>query len=72
VYLYDSGTHRAAALHIRTNRGSRSFGNPTVTSLRGPAGATALVFTLFLRSSLAHSGEAGELVYYRDLLGRKT
>jgi hypothetical protein len=67
VYLYDPRTHRAAALHIRTSRGSSSFGNPTVTSLRGPAGVTALVFTLFLRSSLAHSGEAGELVYYRDL-----
>jgi hypothetical protein len=72
VYLYDFGTHRAAALHIQTSRGSRSFGNPTVTSLRGPAGAKALVFTLFLRSSLAHTGEAGELVYYRDLSGRKT
>jgi hypothetical protein len=71
VYLYDLRTHRAALLHIRTSRGSASFGNPTVTSLRGPSGATALVFTLFLRSSLARSGEAGELVYYRDLLGRK-
>lgn len=65
AYLYDQRTHLAAALNIRTNQGSRSFGNPTVTSLRGPSGATALVFTVFLRSSLAHSGEAGELVYYR-------
>ncbi len=65
VYLYDQRTHVAAALHIRTNQGSRSSGNPTVTSLRGPSGAAALVITLFLRSSLAHSGEAGELVYYR-------
>jgi len=65
VYLYDQRTHLAAALHIRTNQGSRSFGNPTATSLRGPSGATTLVFTLFLRSSLAHIGEAGELVYYR-------
>jgi hypothetical protein len=65
VYLYDQKTRVATALHIRTNRGSRSFGNPTVTSLRLPSGATALVFTLFLRSALAHSGEAGELVFYR-------
>jgi hypothetical protein len=71
VYLYDQRAHLAVALHIRTSQDSRSFGNPTVTSLRGPSGAPALVFTLFLRSSLAHSGEAGELVYYRDVLGSK-
>jgi hypothetical protein len=70
VYLYDARTRRAAALNIQTDQGSRSFGNPTVTSLRGPSGATALVFTLFLRSSLAHRGEAGELVYYRTYRGK--
>ena len=63
VYLYDQRTHVATPLHIRTNQGSRSFGNPTVTSLRGPSGATALVFTLFLPIP-APNGEAGELVYY--------
>ncbi len=64
VYLYDQRTRVAAALHIRTSQGSGSFGNPTVTSLRGPSGATALVFTLFLPVSPRHTGEAGELVYY--------
>lgn len=65
IYLYDERTHRAVPLHIRTNQGSQSFGNPTVTNLRTPSGAMALVFTLFLPQSFAASGEAGELIYYR-------
>jgi hypothetical protein len=65
VYLYDERTRRAVPLQIRTNQGSRSFGNPTVTSLREPSGAMALVFTLFLREQFAASGETGELIYYR-------
>jgi hypothetical protein len=71
VYLYDRRTHRATALHIRTSRGSRSFGNPTVTGLRGPSGTAALVFTLFLPISPAPNGEAGELVYYRTVVRGK-
>jgi hypothetical protein len=71
VYLYDQRTHVATALHIRTNHGSRSFGNPTVTSLRGPSGATALVFTLFLPIP-APNGEAGELVYYHAYSASKS
>jgi hypothetical protein len=65
IYLYNQRTHRASAMHIRTDQHSHSFGNPTVTDLRGPSGAPALVFTLFLPSSPAHGGEAGELVYFR-------
>jgi hypothetical protein len=65
IYLYDERAHRAVPLHIRTNKGSQSFGNPTVTNLRGPSGAMALVFTLFLPQSFAASGETGELIYYR-------
>jgi len=65
VYLYNERTRRAVRLDIRTNQGSHSFGNPTITNLRTPSGATALVVTLFLRQSLAASGESGELIYYR-------
>jgi len=71
VYLYDQRTHIATPLHIRTHQGSRSFGNPTVTSLRGPSGATALVFTLFLPVP-APNGEAGELVYYHTYSAGKS
>ena len=70
VYLYDESTHDAAALHIRTDQGSGSFGNPTVTNLRGPSGRSVLVVTLFLRQSLARSSEAGELVYFRAYSAR--
>jgi hypothetical protein len=72
VYLYDQTTHVATALRIRTSQGSRSFGNPTVTSLPGPSGATALVFTLFLRTPFAQGGEAGELVYYHTYRASKS
>ena len=72
VYLYDQSKHVATALRIRTSHGSRSFGNPTVTSLREPSGATALVFTLFLRTPFAQGGEAGELVYYRTYSPNKS
>jgi hypothetical protein len=65
IYLYNERTRRAVPLHIRTNQGSQSFGNPTVTNVRAPSGAMALVFTLYLRQSFAASGEAGELIYYR-------
>jgi hypothetical protein len=71
VYLYDQRTYVATALHIRTSQGSRSFGNPTVTSLRGPSGATVLAFTLFLPIP-APNGEAGELVYYHTYSAGKS
>ncbi len=65
VYMYEENTRQATALSIRTDHGSRSFGNPTVTKLRGPSGVPVLVVTFFVRQSLARGGEAGELVYYR-------
>jgi acid phosphatase type 7 len=66
VYLYDQSTKRATPLRVRTHKGSKSFANPTVTSLRAPSGAPALVFTLFLPLTGAAHGEAGELIYYRE------
>jgi hypothetical protein len=71
VYLYDHRTHVATPLHIRTSHGSHSFGNPTVTSLRAPSGATALAFTLFLPTP-APDGEAGELIYYHTYRASKS
>jgi len=66
IYLYDPSAKRATPLHVRTHKGSRSFANPTVTSLRAPSGASALVVTLFLPLTGAAHGEAGELIYYRE------
>lgn len=65
IYLYNQRTRHAVLLHMHTNQGSGSFGNPTITNLRTPSGAMALVVTLFLPQSLAPSEEAGELIYYR-------
>ncbi|HEX8860227.1 MAG TPA: metallophosphoesterase [Actinomycetes bacterium] len=72
IYLYDPASRRATPLHVRTHKGSKSFANPTVTSLRAPSGASALVVTLFLPLSGAASGEAGELIYYREYGARPT
>jgi len=66
IYLYDLATKRATPAHVKTHKGSKSFANPSVTSLRAPSGAPALVVTLFLPLSGAAPGEAGELVYYRE------
>jgi acid phosphatase type 7 len=69
IYMYDLATKRATPLHVKTHKGSKGFANPSVTSLRAPSGAPALVVTLFLPLSGAAPGEAGELVYYREYSG---
>ena len=66
VYLYDPARRTAQVLDIKTGKGSGAFANPTVTQLRGPSGAPAVVVTLFLPDSAAAAGEAGELVYYKE------
>jgi hypothetical protein len=66
VYLYQPGERAAQVLNVKTERGSGAFANPTVTLLRGPSGASALVVTMFLPHSAAASGEAGELIYYKE------
>jgi hypothetical protein len=67
LFLYDSARGTARPLRVRTHRGSRSFGNPTITALTAPSGASALVMTLFLFPEGAARGEGGQLVYFREL-----
>lgn len=67
VFRYDPATKRAWPLGIRTHGGSTAFANPTVTALRSPQGVSALVVTLFVFSEGAADGEAGPLIYYREL-----
>lgn len=62
-FLWTGGT--ATQLSIRTHRGSQAFANPTFTPLPLPNGEPGVVVTQFVPSSVAASGEAGELVYYR-------
>ncbi len=65
TFVYDYQTGNADQTTIRTDGGSTAFANPTVSALRAPNGAPALVFTLFVPSEGAAPGESGELVYYK-------
>jgi hypothetical protein len=57
----------ARPLRIRTHGGSTAFANPAVTLLRSPAGAPAVCASMFLFAEGAAAGEAGQLVYYREI-----
>jgi hypothetical protein len=65
TFVHDYQTGNADQTTIRTDGGSTAFANPTVSALRAPNGAPALVFTLFIPSEGAAPGESGELVYYQ-------
>lgn len=67
VFRYDRAAGRAWPLAVRTHGGSTAFANPTVTVLRAPTGRKALLTTLFVFSEGAAPGEAGPLLYYREL-----
>lgn len=67
TYLYDWSTRRATPLAIRTHGGSTAFANPSATVLTAPSGRPAVLTTLFIPLQGAAKGEAGELVYYREL-----
>jgi hypothetical protein len=67
IYLRNGDTGSAEYLPITSHGGSTAFANPTVTMLTSPAGRPAIVATLFLPSEGAAPGEAGELIYYREL-----
>jgi hypothetical protein len=69
VYLGDLRTRRIRRLDISTPHGSESFGNPTVTVLRSPAGAVTIVATYFVFSEHGAAGERGELVFSEPLAG---
>jgi hypothetical protein len=66
VYLHKPANRQARVLNVKTRNGSRAFANPTITLLRAPSGAPAVVVTLFLPDGGAGPGEAGELVYYKE------
>ena len=65
IYLYDGRTARR--LDIRTDAGSTAFANPSVSLVRAPSGARAVVVSLFLPQEGAIGGESGQLVYYREI-----
>ncbi len=68
-YLYDRRLNTINVLHLRTSKGSKSFGNPTYTELTLPDGRRGFVTTEFIFRE-ASNGESGELIYYRAFPGQ--
>ena len=67
LYLLNRRTGTAAYLPVVTHGGSSAFANPTVTAITSPRGRPAIVATLFVPFEGAAPGEAGQLVYYREI-----
>ena len=64
VYLHDG--RMARRMDIRTHAGSTAFANPTISRVRAPSGADAIVVTVFIPQEGARGGESGVLVYWRE------
>ncbi len=67
TYAYDPVTGRADRLTPRTHGGSEALANPSATVLTTPEGRPALLVSLFVPREGAAHGEAGQLVYWREL-----
>lgn len=66
LFLRYAGSGALRPLNPRTHRGSRSFGNPTITALTAPDGRRALFVSAYLFGEGAAPGEAGSLILYRS------
>ncbi|MEU1118473.1 hypothetical protein [Streptomyces sp. NPDC005879] len=67
TYAYDPVSGRADRLAIRTHGGSHAFANPSATLLTDPRGQPALLVSLFVPTEGSAPGEAGQLLYWREL-----
>jgi hypothetical protein len=67
IFLYDLSTENFTKLNISTHKGSASFGNPTFTYLLSPNDKPCVVVTYFLFAEGAATGEAGELIFYKEI-----
>ncbi|WP_405909511.1 MULTISPECIES: hypothetical protein [unclassified Streptomyces] len=67
TYAYDPATGRADRLTLRTHGASQAFANPSATLLTDPDGHPALLVSVFVPSEGAAPGEAGQLLYWREL-----
>ncbi|WP_338694648.1 hypothetical protein V2W30_07470 [Streptomyces sp. Q6] len=67
TYAYDPASGRADRVPLRTHGGSTSFANPSATLITDPGGRPALLVSLFIPAEGAATGEAGQLVYWREL-----
>jgi hypothetical protein len=67
VFLYQPVTGEARRLAVATRGGSRSFANPSFSWVILPSGKRAIVVTMFIPVAGSAPGEAGELLYYREV-----
>jgi len=67
VFLNDLGAGTISRLVVRTHGGSNSFANPNVRFLTLPNGKPGLVQTLFIPSEGSAPGEAGCLLFTKEL-----
>ena len=67
IGMYDPQTQTATKLGINTPGASSSFANPTLALLQLPDQRRGVVITLFMSLTGSAPGEAGELLYYREL-----
>ncbi|KAJ7823452.1 hypothetical protein B0H13DRAFT_2445704 [Mycena leptocephala] len=66
TFLYDFATGNADRVNVTTRGGSTAFANPSISTITSPHGKSAIVVGLFLPSEGAASGEAGQLIFYRE------
>ncbi|KAJ6553058.1 hypothetical protein B0H19DRAFT_1155549 [Mycena capillaripes] len=66
AFLYDFATGNADRVNVTTKGGSTAFANPSISRIVSPQGKNAIVVGLFLPSEGAASGEAGQLIFYRE------
>ncbi|MGW6061757.1 hypothetical protein [Streptomyces sp. NPDC055189] len=67
TYAYDPASGRADRIDISTHGGSRAFANPSATLVTDPRGRPSLLVSVFIPGQGAAPGEAGQLVYWRNL-----
>ncbi|EGG45844.1 MULTISPECIES: hypothetical protein [Streptomyces] len=67
LYGYDPRLGRAEPVAVRTHRGSHALANPSATTITAPDGRRALLVSVFVPREGAAAGEAGELLYWRNL-----
>ena len=67
TYVYDAEHGTADRLGIRTHGASQAFANPYATLIAAPDGQPALLMSVFVPREGSAPGEAGQLLYWREL-----
>jgi len=67
LYFLDRVTQDVRPLKFQTHGGSKAAANPSVTVCVSPRGKQCVVVSLFIPSQGAAEGEAGQLLFYREI-----